>query len=88
MFINAVTGRGPAVIRTLLENSLRAFVAAPTVAGLAWVHGRLDPDHPGTQRMLWVIVNTVSRIDLAKVLVPDVFSQFLPELAVLFCDPG
>ena len=70
VFINALTGRGPAVLRSLLENLPRAFVAAPTLAELAWVRGRLNPDHPGTQRVLTMTAAALSRIDPAKVLVP------------------
>ena len=70
VFINALTGRRPAVLRTLLENLPRAFVAAPTLAELAWVRGGLDPDHPGTRRVVTMAAAALSRIDPAKVLVP------------------
>ena len=71
VFINALAGRGPAVLRGLLEALPRLFVAAPTRAELAWVRGRLDPDHPGTGRVLATYADLLSRIDPAKVLVPD-----------------
>ncbi len=70
VFINALTGRGPAALRTLLEDLSRAFVVAPTLAELAWVLGRLVPDHPGTQRILTTVAAASLRIDPSKVLVP------------------
>jgi predicted nucleic acid-binding protein len=70
VFINALTGRGPAVLRALLEVLPRLFVAAPTRAELAWVRGRLDPGHPGTARVLATYEDLLARIDPAKVLVP------------------
>jgi predicted nucleic acid-binding protein len=70
VFINALAGRGPAVLRALLEAVPRLFVAAPTRAELAWIRGRLDPDHPGTVRVVATYEALLSRIDPAKVLVP------------------
>lgn len=70
VFINALAGRGPPVLRALLENLPRLFVAAPTRAELAWVRGRLDSDHPGTSRVLSEYEGLLSRINPAKVLVP------------------
>ena len=70
VFINAMTGRGPEVLRALLEVVPRTFVAAPTRAELAWVRGRLDPDHPGTPRVLATYNALLSQIDPAKVLIP------------------
>ena len=70
VFINALAGRGPTVLRDLLEALPRLFVAAPTRAELAWVRGRLDPDHPGTARVLGTYGALLSRIDPAKVLIP------------------
>ncbi len=70
VFINALAGRGPAVLRELLETLPRLFVAAPARAELAWVRGRLDPNHPGTDRVLATYEALLSRIDPAKVLVP------------------
>ncbi len=57
-------------MRALLEVVTRVFVAAPTRAELACVRGRLDPDHPGTGRVLATYEALLSRIDPAKVLVP------------------
>jgi predicted nucleic acid-binding protein len=71
VFINALAGRGPALLRRLLESLPRVFVAAPTRAELAWVRGRLDPDHPGTDRVLTTYGELLERIDPTKVLVPD-----------------
>ena len=70
VFINALSGRGPTVLRTFLQDLPRLFVAAPTRAELAWVRGRLDPDHPGTAKVVAAYETVVSRIDPAKVLVP------------------
>jgi predicted nucleic acid-binding protein len=70
VFINALAGRGPAVLRGLLEALPRLFVAAPTRAELAWVRGRLDPEHPGTESVLAIYERLLSGIDPAKVLVP------------------
>jgi hypothetical protein len=58
------------VLRALLEVLPRLFVAAQTRAELAWVRGRLDPDHPGTARVLATYEDLLVRIDSAKVLVP------------------
>ena len=71
VFINALAGRGPTALRRLLEAVPRLFVAAPTRAELSWVQGRLDPDHPGTGRVLTTYQALLQRIDPAKVLVPD-----------------
>lgn len=70
VFINALAGRGPAVLRVLLEEARRLFVAAPTRAELAWIRGRLDPAHPGTARVLAEYEAVLARVDPAKVLVP------------------
>jgi predicted nucleic acid-binding protein len=71
VFINALTGRGPPVLRTLLEAVPRLFVAAPARAELAWLRGRLDPEHSSTGRVLAIHEALLSRIDPAKVLVPN-----------------
>ena len=71
VFINALAGRGPVVLRDLLQAVPRLFVAAPTRAELAWVSGRLDPGHPGTGRVLALFAAQMARIDAAKILVPD-----------------
>lgn len=70
VFINALAGRGPAILRELLEFLPRLFVAAPTRAELAWVRGRLDSNHPGTALVLDTYDALLSRIVSAKVLVP------------------
>lgn len=70
VFINALAGRGPPVLRALIEALPRVFVAAPTRAELAWVRGRLDPDHAGSARVVTTYEALLSRIDPAKVLVP------------------
>lgn len=70
VFINALAGRGPPVLRQLLLVLPRAFVGAPTRAELSWIQGRLDPGHPGTARVLAAYAGLLSRIDPAKVIVP------------------
>jgi len=75
VFINALAGRGPDVLRELLEALPRLFVAAPARAELAWVRGRLDPDHPGTARVVATYNALLSRVDPAKVLVPTGFRR-------------
>jgi predicted nucleic acid-binding protein len=70
VFINALAGRGPAVLRALLDALPRVSIAAPTRAELAWVRGRLDPDHPGTARVVATYEALLLRVDAAKVLVP------------------
>ena len=70
VFINALAGRGPAILRDLLAKLPRLFVSGPTRAELSWVKGRLDPQHPGTSRVLEAYAGVVGRIDPAKVLVP------------------
>jgi predicted nucleic acid-binding protein len=71
VFINALTGRGPAVLRQMLQTLPLFFVSAPTRAELAWIGGRLDPAHPGTARVVAAAAGVQSRIDPAKVLVPS-----------------
>ena len=70
VFINALIGRGSRLPRALVESLSDAFVAAPTRAELSWLVGRLDPNHPGTARVVAAIEGALSRIDPAKVLVP------------------
>ncbi len=71
VFINALVGRGPAVLRRMLQVLPRFFVAAPSRAELAWLAGRLDPGHPGTARVLAQTEALQSRIDPVMVLLPD-----------------
>jgi predicted nucleic acid-binding protein len=70
VFINVLTGRGPLVLRQMLQTLPRFFVSAPTRAELAWIGGRLDPAHPGTGRVVAAELGVQTRIDPAKVLVP------------------
>jgi len=70
VFINALTGRGPAVLRQMLQALPRFFIAAPTRAELAWLTGRLDPAHPGTARVLAETEAVQARIDPVMVLLP------------------
>lgn len=71
VFINALAGRGPLVLRSLLENLPRSFIAASTQAELSWVRGRLDAGHRNTARVLAVYDELLSRLEPAKVLVPS-----------------
>ncbi len=69
--INALTGRGPLVLQTLLSNLPQAFVSAVTVAELSWVKGRLNPQHPQTASVVAKVGAALARIDPAKILTPD-----------------
>jgi predicted nucleic acid-binding protein len=71
VFINALTQRDPPISPILLASLTNAFVAAPTRAELSWLLGRLDPDHPGTARVVATIKDAIVQIDPAKVLVPS-----------------
>ena len=71
VFINALAKRGPPVLAHLLAAVPRLFVAAPTRAELSWVHGRLDPAHPDTKRVLGKFHDLMRMIDPEKVLVPE-----------------
>jgi predicted nucleic acid-binding protein len=70
VFLNALTGRGPDILQTLLANLPQCFVCATTIAELTWTRGRLDPDHPQTAKVLATLKQTVARIDSAKILTP------------------
>lgn len=69
--INAVTGRGPAVLRMLLANLPQSFLSSVTIAELSWVRGRLHPEHPQTGRTVAAIEGALARVDRAKVLTPS-----------------
>lgn len=71
VFINALAGRGPPMLRRFMEILPRLFVGAPTRAELSWVRGRLDPGHPNTALVVRIYENLLSTIDPAKVLVPE-----------------
>jgi predicted nucleic acid-binding protein len=71
VFINALAGRGPPILRALLASLPRLFVAAPTRAELSWFLCRLDPAHPNTQQVLAACREVLARIEPEKVLVPD-----------------
>ena len=70
VLINALAARGPPVLHAVLDSLERQHFAASTLAELTWVLGRLDPDHPGTSRVLQVYRALLARIERAKVLVP------------------
>jgi predicted nucleic acid-binding protein len=70
VFTNALTARAPAILSTLLQEVPRTFVAATILAELSWMHGRLDPSHPNTTRVLAEQTMLLARIEPEKVLVP------------------
>lgn len=71
VFINALAGRGPPELKTLLGNLPRSFVSGPTLAELSWPRGRLDPAHPETARVLAKLDAGIAQIDTAKILAPS-----------------
>lgn len=71
VFINALTGRGPVELKTLLANLPLGFVSGPVVAELSWPRGRLDPGHPNTATVFAQYDDLLARIALPKILVPD-----------------
>jgi predicted nucleic acid-binding protein len=71
VFINALIGRGPLVLRQMLQALPRFFVSAPTRVELAWIGGRLDPAHPGMARAVAAAHGVQTCIDPAKVLLPS-----------------
>ena len=70
VFINALAGRGPPVLKALLGNLPGPFVSGSTLAELNWPRGRLDPVHPNTGRVLTQLDQALARIDPDKVLAP------------------
>ncbi len=70
VFIDALAGRGPPELRTLLANLPLSHVSGPVVAELNWPAGRLDPSHPDTARVLATFQAALAQIDSAKILVP------------------
>lgn len=70
VFIRALVGRGSTLPRAIVDALTEAFVAAPARAELSWLVGRLNPNHPGTARVIAAIEGAIERIDPAKVLVP------------------
>jgi predicted nucleic acid-binding protein len=71
VFINALAGRGPATLKTLLANLPLSLVSGPVVAELAWTRGRLDPGHPQTAAVLARYEGILSRIAPNKMLLAD-----------------
>ena len=71
VFINALAGRGPAELRTLLANLPLSLVSGPVMAELSWPRGRLDPGHPDTATVLAQYGNLLARIAPSKILLPD-----------------
>lgn len=71
VFINALSGRGPTELKTLLANLPLSLVSGPVMAELSWPRGRLDPGHPQTEAVLAEYGNLLARIAPSKVLLPD-----------------
>ena len=71
VFINALAGRGPKVLRTLLANLPLALISGPVMAELSWPRGRLDPGHPDTAAVLAKYENLLDRIPASKILLPE-----------------
>ncbi|MGZ8287307.1 MAG: PIN domain-containing protein [Allosphingosinicella sp.] len=71
VFINALGGRGPAELRTLLASLPRAFISGPVVAELSWTYGRLDPDDPRTALVLERYRQALDHLAPAQILIPD-----------------
>lgn len=70
VILNALTGRGPAVLKTLLANLSQSFVSAPVVAEVSWSRGRLDPTHPNTAKVVGLLEQVLRQIDPTKILNP------------------
>jgi len=68
--LNALTGRGPAALKMLLDNLPQSFVSAPVFAELSWSLGRLDPAHPNTAKVVGLIEEVLKQIDPTKILTP------------------
>lgn len=71
VFINALAGRGPAELRTLLANLPLSLVSGPVMAELSWTRGRLDPAHPNTAAVLAQYAGLLARIAPSRILLPD-----------------
>lgn len=71
VFINALAGRGPGELRTLLASLPLALISGPVVAELSWTRGRLDPDDPRTAPIVARYRQALDRIAPAKILLPD-----------------
>jgi predicted nucleic acid-binding protein len=71
VFINALSGRGPAALKALLANLPLSLISGPVVAELSWAQGRLDPQHSQTSLVLAKIGAILSQIAPSKILVPS-----------------
>lgn len=71
VFINALAGRGPVELRTLLASLPIALSSGPVVAELSWTRGRLDPDDPRTALVVDRYDKALERIAPAKILPTD-----------------
>lgn len=71
VFINALAGRGPAELRTLLVNLPLSLVSGPVMAELSWPQGRLDPRHPNTAAVLAQYGKLLPRIPPSNILVAE-----------------
>lgn len=71
VFINALAGRGPAELRTLLVNLPLSLISGPVMAELSWPQGRLDPRHPNTAAVLAQYGKLLPRIARSNILLSD-----------------
>ncbi|MBA3895680.1 MAG: PIN domain-containing protein [Sphingomonadaceae bacterium] len=71
VILNALTGRGPTALKTLLANLPQSFVSAPVVAELSWSRGRLDPAHPNTAKVVGLLEQVLRQVDPTKILNPN-----------------
>jgi predicted nucleic acid-binding protein len=71
VFLNAFARRGPPALQTLIANLPMSFVSGPVVAEMAWVGGRLDPEHANTAGALAAYEDALGRISPEKILIPD-----------------
>lgn len=71
VFINALAGRGPAELRSLLAGLPLTLVSGAIVAELRWTRGRLDLGHPGTAKVLAKYEGALAQIAISKILLPD-----------------
>ena len=70
VFIHALTRRRSQLPAPVLDALHCAYVAAPTLAELSWLLGRLDPDHPNTAATVGAIRGAVDQIAAGTILTP------------------
>lgn len=70
VFIHALARRRSQLPAAVLDALHRAYVAAPTLAELSWLLGRLDPGHPNTAATVGTIRGAVGQIEAGTILTP------------------